>query len=365
MQLLRILLSIIGLGILASCKKSGYGTKNGLVYYKDYHIRSADYASFQKLNAVFAKDKVQGYYRGIPITGAVGAGFEALDDHYATDHVSVFYCDNYLDFQLFNTKRKDKINQVSNADANSFLVIKDEYAKDKSRAYYKGMGFAVKDVASFEPLDYMFGKDKDAGYFFLKPIPGSEGSSFEVLDDNYAKDRRNVYCSWKDRDDPSAPGAHVIKGADPISFFVVGLYHATDKAHAYYQDKPLEDADPASFKKWDEHNTDYSTDSTHVYFEDKLIREADRASFRLLTDRYAQDSQTFFYEDKPIKKSDLSSFTVLESGYAKDAKRIYHEGQILGGADVVTFTLISNEADRDAADKTHSYYEGQRVKLND
>jgi len=366
MKLIHILLSILGLGILSACKKSGYETKNGSVFFKDYRMRSADYDTFETLNDVFAKDKNQGYYRGIPITGAAGAGFEAFDDHYATDHVSVFFCDNYLDFQLFNTRRKDKINQVSNADAGSFVVFNDKYAKDKSRAYYQGTGFAVNDVASFEPLDYMFAKDRKVGYFFQKPIPNSEGSSFEVLSHNHSKDSRNVYYSWTISDGPATPGIRVIKAADPGSFTVVGLmYYATDENHAYYQGKPLEAADPVSFKKWDEYIIDYSTDSTHVYFEEKLIKEADKASFRLLTDGYAQDNHTIFYGDKFIKNADLLSFTVLKSGYAKDAKRVYYDGKILSGAETGSFALVDNEADRDAADKTHSYHEGQRVKLDD
>ena len=363
MKLLHIILSVLGLGILTSCKKSGYDTKNGLVYYKKYHIESADQASFQELNAVFAKDKNHAYYRGMPLTGINGAAFNALDDHYGKDQSYVFYCDNYLDFNLFDTKRKDKVNRVLAADAGSFRAIKDEYAKDKFRAYHKGVGFAVADVDSFEPLDNMFAKDKKVGYYFLKPISGSEGSSFEVLSTNYAKDRQNVYCARKDTDDPSAPSADVIKGVDSKSFTVVGMYHAADKARAYYQDKPLEAADPATFSEWGDSNVNYASDSIHIYIEDRLIRGADKASFRLLTDGYAQDSQTVYYEDESIKNSDLTSFSILESGYAKDGKWVYYEGDILNGGDPVSFALVGNEADRDAADKTHSYYNGRRVKL--
>jgi len=57
MKLFHVLLSLLGLGILVSCKKSGYDTKDGSVYYKDYRLGEADYASFQVLNDVFGKDK--------------------------------------------------------------------------------------------------------------------------------------------------------------------------------------------------------------------------------------------------------------------------------------------------------------------
>ena len=192
MKLLHILLSILGLGILSSCKKSGYQTKNGGIYYRDYLMRTADYDSFQELNDVFARDKTWGYYRGVTLESSDGASFAALDEHYAKDKATVYYCDNYIDFKLFETSRKDKISRVSIADAGSFTVLINEYAKDKFRCYYQGKGFAVKDIASFEPLNYGFGKDKHVGYFELKAIPGSKGSSFSVLNRNFSKDDQQL-----------------------------------------------------------------------------------------------------------------------------------------------------------------------------
>ena len=124
MKSLHILLSILGLGMLIACKKSGYEKKSGSVYFKDYRLRSADYDTFEVLNDVFANDKNQGYYRGVAIVNSNGARFVALDDHYARDIVSVFYCDNYIDFKLFETKRKDIIERVIGADVGSFVATK-------------------------------------------------------------------------------------------------------------------------------------------------------------------------------------------------------------------------------------------------
>lgn len=367
MKLRHILFSILGLGILTACKKSGYEKKSGSVYFKDYLMRSADYDTFEPLNGVFAKDKNQGYYRGIPISDTDGANFIALDDYYAKDNALVFYCDNYIDFKLFETRRKDKIIRVTGADAGSFVAIANEnvyeYAKDKFRGYYKGVGFVVQDLASFEPLDYQFGKDKKTGYFDLKPIPGSDGPSFSVLSRNFATDNQHVYYASSLVDGPVPADVQVIKVADPTSFTVVGLYYAADKTHAFYKNKSLEAANPTSFSQWTESTTDYAADTTHVYFRDKLIAQADKASFNLLTDSYAQDKKTVFYGSEPLNGCDVTAFQVLESGYAKDGKRVYYEGKVLTGADPVSFALVDNESDRDAADKTHSYYNGRRVKL--
>ena len=361
---LHILLSLLGLGMLVSCKKSGYEKKNDAVYFKDYPIRSADYATFEGLNDVFGKDKHGGYYRGIPLSDSDGASFIALDDHYAKDKASVFFCDNYIDFKLFETRRKDKIVPIIGADAGSFVVIPNAYtyAKDNRRVYYKGEGFAVQDVASYQPLDYLFGRDKLAGYAQLKPIPGSHGPSFAVISAQFAVDKQHAYYAWSVVDGSARPGISVIKAADPASFTAVGLYYATDKTHAFYKDKSLEAADPASFKQWADSYTEYATDTTHVYYQDKRIARADRASFTVLADFYAQDKQTVFYGSDPLTGCDVATFQMLEHGYAKDNKRVYHDGKVLTGADPISFALVGNESDRDAADKTHSYYEGRRIK---
>ena len=364
MKLRHILISMLGLGILSACKKAGYEKKNDAVYFKDYLMRSADYATFETLNDVFGKDRQQGYYRGISLVDSDGASFVALDDYYAKDKGAVFFCDNYIDFKLFETTRKDKIVQVADADAGSFWLIPNTYtyAKDNRHVYYKGERFAVRDVASYEPLDYLFGRDKQVGYAHLKPISGSHGPSFTVVSQQFARDHQHVYYAWSLMDGPVEPGIGVINSADPASFATVGLYYATDKIHAFYKDKTLEAADPASFKQWAESYTNYATDTTHVYFEDELIRQADRASFSVLSDGYGRDKRSIFFASELLTGCDVATFQVLGHGYAKDSKRVYYRGKLLAGADPTSFALVSNESERDAADKKQSYAEGRRVK---
>ncbi|MBC7572265.1 MAG: DKNYY domain-containing protein [Spirosoma sp.] len=366
MKPLHVLLSLLGLGVLVACKKSGYQTKDGSVYYKDYLIRSADYGSFQELNSVFARDKTGGYYRGIFLDSTAGASFTALDDHYAKDNTTVYFCDNYIDFKLFETTRKDKVNRVVGADAASFEVIGSEYnyARDKFRAYYEGVGFAVSDVASFVPLSPQFGKDNRVGYYQQAPIVGSDGASFVMMSRNFAKDKRAVYYFWNTVDMPidgATSGVHTIQNALPDSFTAVGMYYATDKNHAFYKDNLIPEADPATFSQWDETEIDYARDSTRIYFQQHWIKGADRQTFSLLTDEYAQDSKTIYYHNHPLSNADRATFTVLAYGYAKDTRRVYYEGKALPHADAASFAMITNEADRDATDKTHSYAAGRRI----
>ncbi|MEO6285994.1 MAG: DKNYY domain-containing protein [Dyadobacter sp.] len=366
MKLFQILLSLLSLGLLAACKKSGYQTKNGSVYYKDYRMDSVDYKSFEALNSVFARDKNRGYYRGVELEPTDGASFTAVDDHYAKDNAVVYFCDNYLDFKLFETTRRDKIIRVIQADAASFEVIGSEYAyaKDKFRAYYQGIGFAVADVASFVPLDPQFGKDSQVGYFQQAPITGSDGMSFAIVSRNFAKDKRTVYYCWNIVDSPIGgvrSGVHTIPNALPDSFTAVGLYYATDNTHAFYKDTLIPEADPATFAQWEELYTQYARDSSRIYFQQHCIKGADRQTFALLTDDYAQDKQTIFYQNHPLPKADQTTFTMLEYGYAKDALHVYYEGKILALADPASFAMVPNEANLDAADKTNSYAAGRRI----
>lgn len=367
MKLLHILLSLLGLGMLVACKKSGYQIKNGSVYYKDNLMGIADYESFEALNSLFAHDKDRGYYRGVALEHTTGASFIALDDYYAKDKSVVYFCDNYIDFKLFETTRRNKIIELMQADPATFEAIADgyTYAKDKSRAYYQGVGFTVADVASFVPLDPQFGRDRQVGYFQQAPIQGSDGTSFAVLSRNFAKDKRKVYFFWTILDTPidgAKSGIRIIPNALPDSFTPVGAYFGTDKNHAFYKDILISEADPSSFTSLDEINMNYARDNTKIFFQNHRIETADRQSFALLTDEYAQDTRTIFYQDRPLPYADRATFTMLEHGYAKDALHVYYEGEILARADPASFAMVTNDADRDATDKSHSYASGHPLK---
>ncbi|GAB3937904.1 DKNYY domain-containing protein [Larkinella terrae] len=195
MKFVSLLLSIFGLGALFSCKKTGYETKNGLVYFKDTAVREADPNSFETLNTVFGKDAKNAYYRGVVLEAEAGS-FVALDEHYAKDKSTVFYCDNALNGQTYFTTRNNVIRKIAGADAASFERLEYNYSKDKSRCYSDGIAFPVQDVATFQPLKGDYAKDKRVGYFRLTSIPNSDGNSFEPLSGTFSKDRNHVFYSW-------------------------------------------------------------------------------------------------------------------------------------------------------------------------
>ena len=91
------------------------------------------------------------------------------------------------------------------------------YARDGRNLYYEGARVAVKDLESFEILDYGYDRDKVTGYYHRVPVAGSDGASFTVLDSYYAKDKAHVYYSqldWGDPNERSKPVSVRVNGAD-------------------------------------------------------------------------------------------------------------------------------------------------------
>jgi hypothetical protein len=93
-------------------------------------------------------------------------------------------------------------------------------------AWFEGVPFKVRDVASFKPLNAMFARDKRCGYYERIEIAGSDGASFAMVDErdlHYARDRQRVFHARIDTDaDPNRPRPVVIvvPGADPETFRV-------------------------------------------------------------------------------------------------------------------------------------------------
>ena len=88
------------------------------------------------------------FYLGKELIGANASSFKILKNGYAKDTWNVFYCGEKL----------------TGASSNSFKVLKDGYAKDNWNVFYCG-----------------------------EKITGASSNSFKVLSDGYAKDNWNTY----------------------------------------------------------------------------------------------------------------------------------------------------------------------------
>jgi hypothetical protein len=247
----RILVILLGLLLgLAGCDGSSY-TKKGLQWsYDGTPFTPADLKTFRALDKHFARDAKRGYCRGSAIDGSDGATFEALSDHEARDLRTVYYCDTYRKGQEYWAIQHVRVIPIQDAHAPSYRVLSLGYARDRSRAYENGVGFAVRDVASFEPLGSQFARDSERGYFARAEIPGSHGPTFSLIDAGYARDRTSAYRGHIETDMPNRgphPVVRTLRGADTAALRVLGRGYASDAKHVWYRGAPVLHADAASF----------------------------------------------------------------------------------------------------------------------
>lgn len=228
------------LSFLVGCLvKNPYHKEKGQWYYDDRVINVTSADKFTPLNNRFAKSTQAGYYRGSMIDSSDGASFVAVDDHYAKDKFSVFYCDTYRKGQEYYMMKHNSTHKVANADPTTFAALEQGYAKDSKTVYYEGYAFPVKEVASFQVLNFGFVKDRYTGYFEQTPVTGSDGESFTPLDGHYAKDNKNIFYCFINRDKPNAPRivTQIVKGVDLATFNTVfdstGNTDASDKNARY------------------------------------------------------------------------------------------------------------------------------------
>ena len=242
------------------------------------------------------------YYRELPIEGADAKTFEVLNDNYAKDKGEVYYGDTYRKGQEYYLIKHSRLRVLKGADPATFRYLNYDYSRDKSSVFYEGVAFPVKDVDTFELIDRAYARDRVTAYYHQQPIPGSDGSTFAVIDGGYSKDARQVFYSTLEP-----------RGTNPIR-----------------RSKPLKGALPESFKV-------------------------------LGIGGYAADSAQVYYRGEVVTR-EVASFQVLERGYARTATRVYYEGKPVPGADPATFAPLEQLTDTaDAKDRNGTYKEGRRT----
>lgn len=207
-------------------------------------------AACEKSPPPFAKVDGQWRYRDSAIPDADAASFAVLSDHYAKDRAHVWYADTYRDGREYYTVAHPRIVAIEGADPATFRHLARDIAKDAGAVYDEGKRMAVRDVASFELMDYGFARDRHAGYCHVHEIPGSDGASFVGVDSYYAKDRaRAYYCAWETDGGARPAYAKIVPVADGrvASFRTLEQGYAVDDRAVYYRGAVMPDAELATF----------------------------------------------------------------------------------------------------------------------
>ena len=356
-----------------------------------------DKATFQEIDAVYAKDK-NGVYvwenRGWKkLEGIDPVTFEIINisgsaRQYLKDKNGIYSIIYSMDGD------SDKL-VLENLpyDPQTYEVINQLYSKDKNNIYYSDRKIIGVDLPTFQRIDeYIYSKDKNNIYFRGKKISGADKDTFEKIDEyNYSKDKNNIYYNGKK-----------IEGVDKNTFeltydfkSVVNGYYSKDKNNVYYGNKKLKGIDVKTFKKINKlvdnfliedkngfyivekdgsiapidgkevdienlsqlaigTNLYHDKDSMYFVKNHKLVKikdapKVDPYNLSTYNDKYINKYDVVYYLDtdegafKKLEKAESHQFSAYgDTEYAKGRRNVYFKGKVLTGADYASFDMKYN-----------------------
>lgn len=357
---IKTFLLLTGILPLLRCS-SGYKEKNGKATFNGKEITDTN---FIVLSDEFAKDSTTAYYKEYPLRYADVASFEAVDAHYAKDKNKVYYCDEYREGQNYYLTKRQTILEVKNAASASFISLNHGYAKDNFHAYFEGYYFPVKDVATFTSINRHFAKDGVLAYLNCMPVAGSDGKTFELMDGNFAKDKVHIYYYAH-----TGEGQHNIGAlpCDKSTFQILDYRYSKDKANVFFLGFTLKGADAKTFQLL---SSGYSKDKGAVYFGSTKISGADEATFEVYEENdslghdvvFARDRKFVYIDDKKLSDADVTSFKVLGENYGSDNKHVFYKTNIVKGASPFSFKVYPHDVgNADSEDANNKYHQGKKI----
>ena len=214
---------IAGVFILANLGMAEYVKKDNAVYYKyseeddsEFKVENVDLGTFKILNDKYAKDDKSVYFSGNKSFEDVDSKtFEVLPNYYSKDKNNVYRPIN------------EWIHKINGANSKTIKVLNEYYSKDDKNVYYDSDKISNADANSFVVLegDHSYAKDKNAVYYSGEKIKGANPKTFKIIEDGmYSKDDKNVYAA-----------VDIIKDADPQTFRrIPETNYARDKNNLYY-----------------------------------------------------------------------------------------------------------------------------------
>ena len=352
-----------------------------------------DKATFQEIDAVYAKDK-NGVYvwenrgwkklEGIdPITFQI-INISGSARRYLKDKNGIYNIDGDSD---------NLVLEKLPYDPQTYEVINQLYSKDKNNIYYSNRKIIGADLPTFQIGSDGFSKDKNNIYFGGKKILGVDRDTIKIIELPYIKDKNNVYY-----------GNKKIEGADKNTFeltydfgSVVNGYYSKDKNNVYYENKKLKGIDVKTFEKKDKlfhvenflikdkngfyiveengnvvplnsqevdieslsqlvYKTNLYQDKDSMYFvknhkleKIKNTPKVDKYDLFVYNENYINKYDIIYYLDtdegafKKLEEAELGEFHVFDTEYAKGKKNVYFKDKILTGADYKSFEKKYNE----------------------
>lgn len=285
-----------------------------------------DKATFQEIDAVYAKDK-NGVYvwenrgwkklEGIdPITFQI-INISGSAHRYLKDKNGIYNIDGDSD---------NLVLEKLPYDPQTYEVINQLYSKDKNNIYYSNRKIIGADLPTFQIGSDGFSKDKNNVYYENKKLKGIDVKTFKkisrLVDNFLIEDKNGFYIVEKDGSIAPIDGKEVdIENLSQLAI-KTNLYHDKDsmyfvKNHKLVKIKDAPKVDPYNLSTY---NDKYINKYNVVYYLD-----TDEGAFRKL--EKAESHQFSAYGD---------------TEYAKGRKNVYFKGKILADADYESFGMKYN-----------------------
>lgn len=211
----------------------------GFISYREYNISEADYASFEKINTDFAKDKKYAYYQESYFTVDLPS-FEVINGYYSKDKNAVYFKNKKIPgakpllvkeiepYILSDGERVYYKTQLISAHSNSFVQLSryPNVYKSTDNVFFEYSILENADAPTFKVVDSTLSRayfrDKNSVYYYNIKIKHADAATFVPLNDNYAKDKKHIF--YQDS---------LLKNADYGSFRVIDKDKAEDKLRQY------------------------------------------------------------------------------------------------------------------------------------
>ena len=209
-------------------------------------------------------------------------------------------------------------------DAESFVVLNEEYTKDKNKVYYKwispGRFWVVEmpeaDAKTFESLDFNLARDQNHVWRMDEIVPGAHAASAEVIHPHRLwKDQNRVYYQ-----------SNVIPNADPRTIQHLGYTYYRDNEDVFWCSSTIADADTETFEVLG--NSFVAKDANRVYRSGKPLPEIDPATCRLLLHndygyQVLSDKNGVYLNRLKFLHADPSTFTMIDDLTGKGGKYVF------------------------------------------
>ncbi len=197
---------------------------------------------------------------------------------------------------------EDKKLPIVDADPVTFEVLGDDglhWAKDKNRAYYRGIPQNHLSIKTFKALSSLYATDGEKVVCGFDLVEGADADSFVPLIDNghksgyeYSKDKENAY---------SCKGYGGVLRLDIRSTKSLKAIHNNyllSPHEVFWGSSRLPEVNAKTFKAL---NRNYSTDGINVYFRSEIIKGADAMSFEVVDGFSAKDKNHRYEFEKRIE----------------------------------------------------------------